>query len=110
MTVVTRNENTFKDFANINAKNLVFRVPYSGLSSNELVAAENFHCAGLALRAAKRILGDLSACPPRKYIYKEWSWLLTLLTKIKLKIKHSRDIRSINKDEVATTKQSMEWR
>jgi potassium channel subfamily K len=101
-------DNFFHGIADIDMDNLAFRPPYTEIIGPDLLAAENFHRASLALQVAESVLNDLNIHPAQKYTYKEWSWLQTLLGEIELQTRHSRNSRGLGVDEVVTTEQSME--
>lgn len=50
-----------------------------GLTHMEAAVAEETYKPFIMLKAAQHILSHLDASPPRKYSFKEWTWLLKLL-------------------------------
>ena len=50
-----------------------------GLTALQAAVAEETYRPFVMLRAAQHIMGHLDVSPPKKYTFKEWSWLLKLM-------------------------------
>ena len=97
----------FHGIPGIEMDNLTSRAAHTEIRGPDLLAAENFHRASLALQVAESVLNDFSIRPARKYTYKEWSWLVTLLGEIELQTRQGRHSTGVV-DEGATTAQGVE--
>lgn len=70
----------FEHIANLERKHTVpLDISVDGLSQLQADIAEETYRPFIMLKAAHAIVEHLDADPPRRYTYKEWTWLLKLL-------------------------------
>ena len=70
----------FEKIANIERSRTVpLDFEMDGLSELQAAVAEETYRPFVMLKAAHKILDHLDADPPRRYTFKEWTWLLKLL-------------------------------
>jgi potassium channel subfamily K, other eukaryote len=73
-------DNGFQEIAEIERQRTVpLDFEMDGLTAMEAAVAEETYKPFIILKAAQHIMEHLDASPPRKYSFKEWTWLLKLL-------------------------------